>query len=47
MFNDFIMVLLDKGDRKRIEDVAEKNNQSVTQFCSNIILEKIKQECIS
>lgn len=41
MKDDFIMVLVDKGDRERIEQEASINQKTLTEFCEEIILNKI------
>lgn len=45
--DELIVVCLDANEKKQIQDAAEKKNQALSQFCLNIILNKLKQKEIS
>lgn len=42
--NDFVLILMDKQEKKLLEDYAEKKNQTLTSYCFNAIQNQIKLE---
>lgn len=40
--DDFIIVLVNKKEKEIIQENAQKNNESLTRFCLNKILQNLK-----
>lgn len=38
-FDDFVIVIMTKQEKDLVINEAQKNNESLTRFCSNKILE--------